>query len=334
MKFQFTIFLFILSMNAFSLDLIAHRGVHQTYPREGLDNETCTATLIEKTGHNYLENTLESIEAAFNLGADIVELDVHPTTESNGIPDELVVFHDWTLNCRTNASCQHGCKCNNKNECVTNEQSLYYLLNLDIGHGYSYANPRSFPFRGKFVGMMPTFVDALELLQKYPTKKLLINVKGSFERTGKAFLRVIPSYPESVRQRLHYPESYGFEAELKHAKIQKDIIQGERKCFEKYILVGWMGTFPEECRNKNIMIPIRETLERLHPKLKDVMLTKVLWGWPDKFIRLAHAHGTKVYASQVDSRGEYEDMIKFPLDGIMTNKIELIGPIHYKIKDL
>ena len=332
MKLKVFFFLFLFSLNAFSFELIAHRGVHQTFPREGIENETCTATRIEKTGHSYLENTIKSVEAAFNFGADIVELDVHPTTEGNGAADELIVFHDWTLNCRTNASCQNGCNCNEKNECVTNKQSVHYLQSLDLGHGYSYDKGQTYFFRGNYVGLMPTFKDALELLRKHPSKKLLVNVKGSFERTGKAFLKNISAYPETVRQRLYYPESYGFKTELELAKVQKDIIQGDKNCLKKYILVGWMGKFPEECRNKNIMIPIRETLERFNSNLKGIMLTTVLWGWPHKFIKLAHAHGTKVYASQVDSVEEYEEMIKFPLDGIMTNKIEIIGPIHNQIK--
>jgi glycerophosphoryl diester phosphodiesterase len=324
MKLSWLFLLFLFPLTSFGFELIAHRGVHQTFPREDLDNETCTASRIKLSNHRYLENTIESIEAAFNMGADIVELDVHPTREDG----ELVVFHDWTLTCRTDASCQNGCDCNSKNVCVTNEQTLEYLLSLDLGYGYSFDNGQTFPFRGKYSGAMPTFRDALDLLEKYPSKKILVNVKGSFQRTGLAFLKIISSYPETIRRRIHYPESYGFKNELESAEVQRDIIQADKECFKKYILVGWLGSFPEECRNKNIMIPIRESLERLDPKLKGIKLTSVLWGWPHKFIKLAQAHGTKVYASQVDSAEEYHEMVKLPLNGIMTNKIELIGPLH------
>ena len=79
-----------------SLRLIAHRGVHQTYHREGLKNDTCTAQRIYPPVHDYIENTVRSMQAAFAAGADIVELDVHPTTDGR-----FAVMHDWTLNCRT-----------------------------------------------------------------------------------------------------------------------------------------------------------------------------------------------------------------------------------------
>ena len=122
--------LFIVSSTAtYANILIAHRGVHQTYHREGLDNFTCTASRINPVSHNYLENTLESIQAAFEYGADMVELDIHPTTEKNGV-DDLIVFYDWTLDCRTEARCVGGCE--------TNKFSLEYIQSLDIGFGGPY----------------------------------------------------------------------------------------------------------------------------------------------------------------------------------------------------
>ena len=59
--------------------IAAHRGVHQTYSREHLEPHTCTAERIFEPTHRYLENTLPSMAAAFRLGADVVEIDVHAT---------------------------------------------------------------------------------------------------------------------------------------------------------------------------------------------------------------------------------------------------------------
>ena len=63
--------------------LIAHRGVCQTLNREGLTGETCTTTRIHEPSHALIENTLPSMRAAFASGGDIVELDVHPTTDGS-----------------------------------------------------------------------------------------------------------------------------------------------------------------------------------------------------------------------------------------------------------
>ena len=61
--------------------LLAHRGLAQTYPATGLTATTCTAARIFPPEHAFIENTLPSMRAAFAAGADIVELDVHPTTD-------------------------------------------------------------------------------------------------------------------------------------------------------------------------------------------------------------------------------------------------------------
>jgi len=63
------------------MSLLAHRGVHQTYHREKLTNTTCTATRIDEPSHNYIENTLPSMRAALEAGADMIELDVKLTTD-------------------------------------------------------------------------------------------------------------------------------------------------------------------------------------------------------------------------------------------------------------
>ena len=56
--------------------LLAHRALGQQFSREGLDATTCTARRMLAPEHEYLENTIRSMRAAFAYGADIVELGV------------------------------------------------------------------------------------------------------------------------------------------------------------------------------------------------------------------------------------------------------------------
>jgi len=114
--------------------------------------------------HGFLENTLASMQASFDAGADIVEIDVQATTDG-----QFAVFHDWTLECRTNG---HG---------VTREQSMAQLRTLDVGYGYTADDGRSFPFRGTGVGLMPTLD---EVLTAFPGRRLLINVKSNDASEG------------------------------------------------------------------------------------------------------------------------------------------------------
>lgn len=95
------------------ITIMSHRGVYQTYPRDGLTPETCTAEIIYLLTHDFLENTIPSMAKAFEFNADVIELDIHSTSDG-----KIVVFHDWTLECRTNG------------KGVTQEQSFDYLRSL------------------------------------------------------------------------------------------------------------------------------------------------------------------------------------------------------------
>ncbi len=71
---------------------LAHRGVHQTYHRADLKNDTLS-TRAHRSDQPFLSGKhAHSMDAAFAAGADIVEFDIHPTTTG-----DLAVFHDWTL---------------------------------------------------------------------------------------------------------------------------------------------------------------------------------------------------------------------------------------------
>src|SRR5690606_31133002 len=83
----------------------------------------------------------------------------HPTTDG-----EFAVFHDWTLDCRTEGT---G---------TTREHPMSYLKTLDIGYGYTPDNGKTYPFRGRGVGQMPTLE---EVFRAFPGRQFLINIKSS-----------------------------------------------------------------------------------------------------------------------------------------------------------
>ena len=144
--------------------LLAHRGLAQTFTREALGRDTCTATRIHPPEHPFIENTIASMQAAFAAGADVVEFDVHPTTDGN-----FAVFHDWTLDCRTEG---HG---------RTRDHAMADLKKLDVGYGYSADGGKTFPLRGKGVGLMPSLD---EVLYAFPDRRFVINVKSNDASEG------------------------------------------------------------------------------------------------------------------------------------------------------
>lgn len=285
--------------------LIAHRGVHQTFHRENLENDTCTAERIYPPEHDYLENTIRSMDAAFMAGADIVELDVHPTTDGH-----FAVLHDWTVDCRTEGTGE------------TRSHDLAYLKTLDIGYGYTADGGATYPLRGKGVGLMPSFD---EVMTAFPDKQFLVNYKSDDVREGDMLAAMVAEHPE---WRAAIWGAYGGDAPTYRAAELMDGLavwsrRGLINCLTQYLGLGWTGYVPEACRNTKVMVPIN--------------FAGFLWGWPDLFLQRLRDNGSEVIllgpfeAGDPGTAGiDDVELLKYvprSFDGyIWTNRIEIIGP--------
>lgn len=291
--------------------LLAHRGIAQRFDERDLKNDTCTATRMLPPTHDYLENTLRSMRASFEAGADVVELDVHPTTDG-----EFAVFHDWTVDCRTDG---HG---------VTREQSMAKLKMLDIGYGYTADGGKTFPFRGKGIGLMPTLA---EVFAAFPDKPLLINVKSRDASEGEKLTAVLSALPAGQRRRVMV---YGGDEPIELIRrlipdVRTISRAAIRSCLMGYIGYGWTGLVPAACRNAMVLVPIN--------------VAPWLWGWPDRFLDRMTDANSAVFVLGPYSGGEFSTGIDTPevfarlpqrySGGIWTNEIEAIATISGKSKD-
>lgn len=287
-----------------SAKLLSHRGVHQTYPKANVGNDTCTATIIDPPRHPYLENTIASMGAAFDAGADVVELDVHLTPDK-----QFAVFHDWTLDCRTEA------------KGVTEETPMATLKSLDIGYGYTADGGKTFPFRGKGVGQMPTLDEVLAAL---PDRKFLVNFKSRRAEEGVALATLIEAQPQ-WRQAMF--GVYGGEEPTREALKRLEGMRGYDRtstmaCLTRYLGYGWTGLMPEACRNTLVIVPGN--------------YAHFLWGWPDRFSARMKAAGSEIillgpyhggdFTTGIDTMQDLE-LVPPGFSGyIWTNRIEMIGP--------
>lgn len=244
--------------------LIAHRGLYQLYDKTGVGRDTCTADRIYEPYHRYLENTVESVARARNMGAYMVEVDVAPTKDG-----ELVVFHDWTLDCRTDGTGP------------VRDATLEELKALDIGHGYTADGGKTFPFRGQFTGAMPTFEDVVRQLPR--RGRLMINFKSKDAGEADLLARTFAAlgrdpakagdafYGHQVpikRIRELYPEAWAWSP------------QEAKGCSQDYVLYGWSGYVPRSCRGKTMIIPLDRQW--------------AFWGWPNRLMARMEAYGGKI----------------------------------------
>ncbi len=281
--------------------LLAHRGVHQTFAGAERSLRGCSANPVEPITHGFIENTLPSMQAAFAAGADVVELDIYQT------PDAVfAVFHDYTLDCRTNGTGR------------TDKTLWRDLQSLDVGHGYS-ADGVTFPLRGTGLGMMPRLE---EVYAAFPKGRFLVNLKGGPPQAGRDLADWLQTNDPDLSQTFAI---YGHPPPTQAALASSPDLQGFDKtsvkaCLIQYLAVGWSGHVPTACRSTIIAVP-----DRFAP---------FLWGWPARFQKRMDRVGTDViltkrkngFTEGFDTLQAARAVPKGFTGYVWTNRAEVLGP--------
>ena len=245
------------------IKLIAHRAVSQLFDHKGLERDSCTATRIEQPVHDYLENTLRSLQAARQMGADMVELDISPTSDG-----DVAVFHDWTLDCRTDGKGN------------VRDHSMAELKQLDPGYGYTADGGKTFPFRGKQKGTIPTVKEVLEAL---PATPIAFNFKSKDASEADLLAQVLKNVrrdPEKLRDSF-----YGDPAPIARIrKIYPNVWawskESAKACTMDYVKYGWTTIVPASCRNGTLVVPLNRQW--------------AFWGWPNRTLQRMEKVGARV----------------------------------------
>jgi glycerophosphoryl diester phosphodiesterase len=290
--------------------IFAHRGVYHLYDkRAAAGRDTCTAQFIYPPKHAIFENTIASIREAATRGADIIEIDVAPTKDGR-----MVLFHDWTVDCRTNG----------KGE--VRDLTLAELKALDIGFGYTSDGAKTFPLRGKGTGQIPTVE---EVLKAFPAQPLLFNFKSKQAEEADQLVSIIKA---SSRDSAKIGDGFYAGKEAGPIKQVRGLMpdswafstkeQG-MSCTKNYVIFGWTGIIPESCHNSTIIIPINYRW--------------ALWGWPNRLIARMEKVNTHIILMGPFERGksnegiytqEHVDAIPLSYNGIIwVEDIATVGPL-------
>ncbi len=284
-------------INSSGLEIIAHRGAHVMWKQGGYDLATgCEATHIyEPTKEQtYVENTIESIGKAFELGATMVEIDIRSSKDK-----VLMINHEENLECKTDGQGK------------INDYTAEELKKLDVGYGFTFDNGKTYPFRGKGVGEMPTFQ---EVLEEFPDKKFLIDHKDRTKETADLLINQLKELGSEQRKNIYYWGSKEI-----GDYIQKEIPEVNRllanrsemkSCIVKYIASFGILGFGGECNG----LAVGMTKQ----------YSKYMWGWPYNFIKKAQESSSSVYL-MVDTLEEMKWARNLPVNGIITDHIELVG---------
>src|SRR5690606_17710090 len=149
------------------------------------------------------------------------------------------VFHDWTLECRT------------EGKGVIREHTMQELKQLDIGYGYTADNGETYPFRGKGTGLMPTLD---EVLSQFPEQSLLRHIKSNVPYEGEQLANYLATFPDS---RLKELSVYGgdrpiavLNEHLPNLRVMS--LDTIKRCLLPYKAADWTGYVPSACENTQL----------------------------------------------------------------------------------
>jgi len=282
--------------------LLAHRGLAQTFDLAGVTADTCTARLIHPPEIPYLENTLPSLRAAFAAGADAAEIDVQVTADR-----QLAVFHDATLECRTDG----------KGTIATH--TMADLRKLDAGFGYTADGGATYPLRGTGTGLIPTVP---EVVAAFPGREVKLDLKRDDPADGELLASYLATLPPDRLSMLTVTGGDQAVAAVlaRFPQLRASSRQIIKKCLLAYAGTSWTGHVPGACRNRELVVPQR--------------YGKWLWGWPNRFVARMRAAGTRVvlvrgegdWSAGFDSPDDLAELPDGYTGGIWTNRVDVIAP--------
>ncbi len=283
--------------------LLAHRGLAQTFDIKTVRWNTNTAKIIHPPEHDYIENTIPSIKAAFDYGADMVEFDIKVTRDK-----QLVLFHDYVIDYRTEG---HG---------KVSDFTMEELQRLDVGYGYTSDDGQSYPFRGKGVGLIPS-ID--EVFATFPDRSFLIHIKDTGGEIGNLLLHKLNQLPKKALERISIYGNDGALTTIKHQfpqikALSKKII---KKALLNYELIGWSGVIPESIKNIQLHLPIQ--------------YAKYLWGWPEIFLKRMKSVNTRVvlvnmqgqWSGGFDNENDFAQLPQGYCEYIWTDRIDVVSSL-------
>jgi len=280
--------------------LIANGGISQQYA-PGARRTACPASAILPPIHAIFEDTLRGVSTAERMGADLVAIDVQRTAD-----DALVLFPDTDLACRTQG----------KGAVAALKQAD--LAALDVGFGYTADGGKTFPLRGKGLGLIPPLDDVIaaapksKLLFRFPADdaRTVDLLAADLKRLGRdpvAMGDAFTGAPAAVAAaRKAFPAAWSF------------TLADAQACTSAYRLSGWTGMLPGACAGGTMLAPVNAAF--------------TLWGWPNRLqARMATAKGKVLATLDADGGGlrHSRDLPLIPTTyygAVMVDDFWTVGP--------
>lgn len=231
----------------------------------------------------YPSNSMLAFTKAHEANADALDTDVQVTKD--GV---LVLFHDDTLDARTNGSGP------------ISEKTYAELLTLDFAYNWSPDGGATFPYRGKGIKV----TTARELFTRFPHDRLGIEIKPNTMQAGQALCMLVRQFGAQDRVLV----SSGGQAQMDafRAACPRVATSATHDETVQFYTMHATGTIPSCYRPpfNSLQVPERSG---------DItLLTRA-------FIADAHQVGLNIYVWTIDTPEQAQRFIELGVDGINTS---------------
>ncbi|MFX1559142.1 MAG: glycerophosphodiester phosphodiesterase [Promethearchaeota archaeon] len=233
---------------------------------------------------NIPENTILALEAAVDIGVDVLESDIRFTKDN--IP---ILYHDEDL-----------VRITGKDEEVR-KKKLDELLQYDLGYNFSIDAGRTYPFRGKGL----TVVTLEEAIKRFPDTILNLDIKDRFKDAPNEVARILleNERTEKIMIASFHPK------QLKRFRKKAPMIPTSAHPNEiRNFIIGYraraMGMFVRSIGYKAFQVPERMgSLQIVTPE----------------FVNAAHDKDIAVHVWTINNRPDMERLLDMGVNGIFTD---------------
>jgi glycerophosphoryl diester phosphodiesterase len=235
-------------------------------------------------------DTMVAFENAVNIGADVLEMDAHITSDG-----QIVLMHDEEVDRTTNGT---G---------LVEDLTLDELKQLDAAYKWSKDDGNTFPFRGQGIQ-----VPALEeLFQTFPQMRYVIEIKLTQNPIDKPLCDLIRGH--NMQDRV-VVASFHDEAMQKFRAICPGVAtSASRGEVTSFVLLGKIFL-------SGLVTPQYESIQPPY----DPAESKNIPIMTRRFVREAHAKNIAVEPWTVDDPELMRRYIEWGVDGIMTDRPDLM----------
>ena len=233
-------------------------------------------------GGLFPENTREAFEYSANLGVDVLELDVHSTSDG-----KLVVLHDATVDRTTDGRGK------------VSELTLAELKKLDAGFQFSSDGGKTFPFRGNGI-TVPTLAEIFDTL---PAVKFNIEPKQQTPSVTKPLCEMLRERKMTDKVIVgSFRQEVIDEFRTACPEVATSASPSEAAQFLAMYKTGLSDSYTPPMQ----ALQIPENLGYINVVSKD-------------FVETAHKLNLKVHVWTINDTDKMQKLIEIDVDGIMTD---------------